>query len=345
MTETNHFYFYGIIHNYYSPGKFLELKGIGLEIVSFDKISAIVAQKSYVDFNRTGKEMLAVLLVEHQKVLEEIMKLGFSILLPMKLGTWGKDKADVQTILQKGYAIFLENLEKVQDMVEVDVAVTWNNLNQIIPLLAEEPEIVAFKKELEKKGQITVNDQVEIGKLIREKLEQKSKTVREEIVKQLKPHYQELKQHELMNDQMVANIAFLVKKGKAHGIENTLNHLDADFNGTLNFKYVGPLPCYSFYTMEVISLNFMKIDQARIELGLGTKVAAKEIRQAYHAKVKMVHPDVSRVNNETYFAVLTKAYQLMCDYVKNFGNASDEAILDFSEEKVTENSLLIKTRR
>ncbi len=345
MTGTNCLYFYGIIHNYYSPEQFYELKETGLEVVSYEKISAIVAKRRYTDLTHSSKETLARLLIEHQKVLEQVMNLGFAILIPMKLGTWSKDQSEVYKILEKGYSLCMEILGKVGNMVEVDVAVTWKYFDRLIQAVADDPEITEFKKELMAKEQVSVADQMQIGKMIREKLNKKSESARTGIIKHLEPVCQELREHELMDDQMIANVAFLVNKGKISLFEEALDQLDQDFQGRLNFKYVGPLPCYSFYTLEVVELNFREIEQARNVLGLNIKASAWEIRQAYHTKVKSAHPDVhSGEKDEVDFTTLSKAYHIMSDYMKTFGKLSDEDSFCFSEEKVTENSLLVKIR-
>ena len=345
MTGTNCLYFYGIIHNDYPSVLFSELTKFGLEVISYEEVSAIVAKKDYIDLTDSGKETLARLLVEHQKVLEQVMTLGLDRLIPMKLGTWAKDQAEVSKILGKGYALCMDILGKVRDMVEVDVAVTWTHFDRLIQTVADDPEVKEFKTQLMAKGQVSVADQMQIGKIIREKLRKKSESAGISIIKQLDPVCQQLKQHELMDDQMIVNSAFLVDRGKITLFEEMLDQLDRDFQGELNFKYVGPLPCYSFYTLEVVELSFKEIEQARNILGLNIKASARDIRQAYHTKVKSAHPDVrSAEKDETDFTALSKAYHVVNDYMKTFGKLSEEDLCCFSEEKVAENSLLVKIR-
>jgi len=344
--ETKHLYLYGITHNYYPLSQFLELKGMGLEVVQYEKISAIVSEKPYANLVHTGKETLARILIDHQQILERLMETGFSVLIPVKLGTWSKSKTEVREILEKGYPLCMDILEKVSNRIEDDLAVTWRNFSEVIQTVAADPEVSGLKEGLLGKANgISTADQMQIGKLIREKIDKKARDALEQIVKQMEPWCVELKRHEVMNDQMVANIAFLISKGKIVFFEEALDQLDREFKGALNFKYVGPLPCYSFYTLEVIELNFEQIEQARNALGVQKKASAKEIRQAYMTKVKSFHPDVNSGNgNEAHFEVLTKAYHVINDYLQTVRQSSDEDLFYFTEEQVTENSLFVKIR-
>ena len=83
----------------------------------------------------------------------------------------------------------------------------------------------------------------------------KNKEIEINILEALSPFGLDIKMHEVMNDQMVANSAFLLNRNKQEEFEEAINKLDEDYNDILNFKLVGPLPCYSFYTLEVKDLN------------------------------------------------------------------------------------------
>ena len=345
--ETNHLYLYGITHNYYDPSQFLELKNMGLQAIQYEKISAVVAEKEYVCLSHMGKEMLARMLVDHQKVLENLLEKGFSMLIPMKLGTYVKSKTEVRRILEKGYSLCLDILEKISNMVEIDIAATWSSFNQVLLAVSSNPEVVDLKQNLLVKDTgISTSDQIQIGKLIKKKLDEKAGHVRQHIIERLGIHCMNVKIHELMNDQMVANIAFLLNKGKITLLEKTLDQLDKELKGELNFKYVGPLPCYSFYTLEIVELNFNQIEQAKNELGLQMKASAKEIKQAYLAKVKTVHPDVinSGNGNEACFTTVNKAYQTITNYLQTVRQSSSDDLYYFTEEQVNENSILVKIK-
>ena len=344
--ETNQLYLYGITHNYYDPGQFIELKKLGFQVIQYEKISAIVAEKEYVSLEQTGKETLARLLIDHQKVLESLMEMGFSVLIPMKLGTYSKNKTEVRRILEIGYTLCLEILEKVGNMVEIDIAATWANFSEVLEMVVVDPEVIELREKLMLKGNsISTTDRMQIGKLVKDKLDKKGVQMKQQIVARLGIHCKDVKQHELMNDEMVANVAFLLNKAKIGSFEKTLDQLDKELNGELNFKFVGPLPCYSFYTLEVVELNFAQIELAKNELGLQKQASAKEIKQAYFKKVKLAHPDMnSGDEDKAYFNSVNNAYRTITDYMQMVKQSSTDDLFYFTEKQVNENSMLVKIK-
>ncbi|MGV8091941.1 MAG: GvpL/GvpF family gas vesicle protein [Mangrovibacterium sp.] len=343
---TDDLYLYGITNSFCDPVRFMELKELGLDIVQYEKISAIVGKRAYVNLAHAGKETLARLLLGHQQTLEKLMEAGYSMLIPVRLGTWLKDRNDIRKILEKAYRLCTEILSKTGNKVEIDVVATWGSFVRVLQDISVDPEVFELKQKLMAQGDsIPISDQMQMGKLVKAKLDEKADAIRQRIVKSLDPCYQELKCHELMQDQMVANIAFLVNKGKLDAFEQKLDRLDQELKGELNFRCVGPLPCYSFYTLEIVELSFEQIEQAKNELGINLKASSGEIRQAYLCKVKSVHPDVnSGDGNETYFKTLHRAYHVINEYLQTVRQSSDEDLFYFTREQVEENSLLIKIK-
>lgn len=346
MNNKNSLYLYGITGNNNNIDLFSQLTKMGLTFVQYDGILAIVEEKKYVNVMHTGKETLARLLVNHQQKLEQVMEMGFSALIPFKLGTWSTSEEEVRKILEKGHALCLNILGKVDHHVEIDVAVTWKSLDTVLQQMANDPEIAELKQEIVSRGNpIAAADQVQIGKLIKEKLDKKTGHFRELMIKRLEPYSKELKQHELMDDQMVGNIAFLLDRNHISSFEETVAKMDEEMQGEFNFKVVGPLPCYSFYTLEVIEFTLEEIDRAKKKLGISEQASANDIRQAYLQKVKTVHPDSNNGNgNENYFIELTHAYKLMNDYLQTKKPSAVDESLYFGREQADKNTLIVKLK-
>jgi len=74
-------------------------------------------------------------------------------------------------------------------------------------------------------------------------------------------------------------------------LEARLDELDAAFYGRLDFRCVGPLPPYSFATVETLVPTFGAVDGARKRLGLGRQATALEIKQAFRQRARVEHPD------------------------------------------------------
>lgn len=124
-----------------------------------------------------------------------------------------------------------------------------------------------------------------------------------------------------------------------------IEQLDDEYPGSFNFKLVGPLPCYSFYTIEVIEMNSDLVALAKNELGLTGETSESEIKKAYLGKAKFFHPDVHLDNSdEVNFDKVNKAYHTLLDYAAAVRQSSKQDIISLVKEQVTENLILVKIK-
>ncbi|MBU1615516.1 GvpL/GvpF family gas vesicle protein, partial [bacterium] len=149
----------------------------------------------------------------------------------------------------------------------------------------------------------------------------------------------EFKRHELMDDKMIINIAFLIERSRQEDFDKRVEGLDVKFARKLNFRCVGPLPPYSFYTLEVRKMEFEEIDWARKRLGLSDLASKDEIRKAYHRSAASAHPDVNpdAPGIEEEFDEANMAYLILLEYCQNDS-------CSFTEEDFQKNAILVKVR-
>ena len=148
-----------------------------------------------------------------------------------------------------------------------------------------------------------------------------------------------------MDDQMITNSAFLLNRSKKEKFENVISQLDHDYNGLLNFKLVGPLPCYSFYTLEYKELNPDQVEWASKILGLNGIATESEIKKAYLEKVRLFHPDThTEIGDAENFNRVNTAYKTLLDYAAASKQLSKDEHFSFSKEKAIENSILLKIK-
>jgi hypothetical protein len=198
---------------------------------------------------------------------------------------------------------------------------------------------------MEKTSESTQEEQVAIGMLVQEKLIDKNSKVELNILDSLSSFCLDVRTHEAMNDEMVVNAAFLINKKQREKFEDIIDQLDEDYNGELNFKLIGPLPCYSFYTIEVKKLNEVQIAEAKKELGLTGVNSQAEIKKAYQEKAKEFHPDSNQHNNnEENFIKINKAYHMLLEYSEVAMKISKEYLTSLGNEKVVENLILVKIK-
>jgi len=344
-------YIYGIINSNSSLllNEVDESPRAGEQVYSIphNDISAIVSNEEMVDYTNMPKYALARLLVRHQKVIEKIMSLGYTI-IPMRLGTFAADETDVKDILNKGYDLINDLFKKISDKIEIDVVSTWNDFDSVLKEVGEEKEIKEFKERLlaNSKG-ITVDDQMKVGIILKKALDNKREKYAFKIQTTLKNISPDLKIHELMDDKMVINSAFLINTSSQKEFYRKIEDLNREFAEKLNFRCVGPLPPYSFYTLEIERIQFNDVDRARKKLRILDDITTKyEIKKAYQRLAFSCHPDKNpdRPGIEKEFNEINKAYKLLINYCEACEQAGKTESCSFKEEEIKKNALLVKVK-
>jgi len=339
-------YIYGIVPNFYGATHFQLLENSGVYAVTFQNISAIVSDRDTAFLDFLDRESLAHTLVHHQKTIEDLMSKGFNMIIPMKLGTIVKTREEVLSILTKGHDLIIATLKDIEYLSEVDLAVTWADFPGTLNEIANHPDIIGLRNELLQSGNaLTQIDQVKVGMLLKEKLDEKNKLVELRILEAFSSLSMDIKIHEVMNDQMITNSAILIKRNQAGHFEKAIEKLDEEFDGILNFKIVGPLPCYSFYTLEVSNLNADQIEKARKMLGMKEKTTEGEIKKAYLEKAKLFHPDNGYDPGDAdNFNEIQKAYHTLVDYAASVRQGSTDSEISLAKQNVNENLTLVKIK-
>ena len=334
---------YGIIPVKNNLTEFPEVNGVEIYSIPYQDIAAVVSDSEEVDIQYMFKDSLAKLLIQHQKIIEEVMNLGYSI-IPLKLGTYAENQSQVIEILSKGYNLVNDIFNKITDKIEIDVAVIWNDLQSQLKRIGEEKEIKEFKEKLlSSSKKITTSDQMQIGVMVRNALDSKRIKYSEEIHNALKTICVSSNIHDVMDDRMIINTAFLVSNNQKNDFESKIEELNEEYEEQFNFRCVGPLPAYSFYTLEVKKMEFDVIDCARETLSLNESATRDEIKKAFHSKALKLHPDKNQDNieNEVEFEELKEAYNYICDYCQAAEQTSFNGRYSFKEEAVEKNKILV----
>jgi len=343
---TKGIYIYGIVPNFYGATHFQSLENSGVYAITYQNISAIVSDRDNVRLDDLDRESLGHMLVHHQKTIEELQGKGFTVIIPMRLGTIAGSKNEVIKILENGHDLIIDNLKKIEYLTEIDLVVMWANFAEVLKSIAELPDVKEMKNEMMKNnGIITKVDQYKMGLIVQEKIDKKNKDIEINILDALSLIGLDIKMHEVMNDEMVTNSAFLINRNKQEKFEKAIDTLDDEYKGALNFKLVGPLPCYSFYTLEVKALNPDQVEQAGKDLGINEKTTENEIKKAYLEKAKLFHPDNSQESDDTEnFNTIQNAYHTLLDYAAAARQTDKKEPISLTKEKMIENLILVKIK-
>ena len=310
-------YIYGFVPSHCFEAIKSLLVESGIYAIEYGDVSAVVSDTRDEKLEYLDKEALAHILVSHQQTIEKIMTGGCSEIVPMQLGTIVSSGNDVIKILKNGSNILRETFQIIDNVEEYDLVAVWNNFPELIKTISETSQIRLMKDEIAKKNVYDQADSITIGKLIKQKIDEKNNKVNLDIVHSLMPYCLDAKKHETMNDEMPVNSAFLVKKENRNAFMEMIDQLDIKYADQLNFKVVGPLPCYSFYTIECKILNRDEIEKAKGVLGIEAYKSDADLKKAYRLKAGLTHPDknneIAEDNNDKFIEI-NNAYKIMLEY-------------------------------
>jgi hypothetical protein len=315
-----------------------EQKTLGLigieqgEVLTFphQDIAAVVSELPLIQFNSLPKETLLRNLAVHQAVIERVMK--SHKIIPMKFGTVVQGEEEIKRLLKKGYEQIKANLREMANKIELDVAALWSDLNPVLKEIGEEEEIKRIKEQVASEPPDQVFEtKIKVGKMVKASLDKKRDQNASQILNTLRKEAEDHRSHDIMDDSMVMNVAFLIKEDHEELFESKVHQLDEQYKGRINFRIVGPLPPYSFSTLEMERMEFRELNEARGLLGLGEDATIGAINEAYKEMSKKFHPDGNPDDQEApkRFEKITKAYQMLSNYCQ-------EDRCSFKEVDVTE---------
>lgn len=317
------FHLYGIVGD--GVGRDSSLIGLDGRLVStihHRNLAALVSPTAIRAYKSMKREEVVPYLVAHQTVIEQVMK--HHTLIPVKFGTAARDGVEVRKILETGYSQLRGTLEAMMGRIELDLVAQWKDLNSVLQEIGEEEEIRGEKAAIASRPvEQTREDRVRIGKLVKARLDEVREERAAEIIDALTPLALDICPHALLDDRMILNTAFLVAGAGEGEVGETLDRLNDRYGDTIDFRCVGPLPPYSFATVEIKTFEFEEVDRARRLLGLRESAPFSEVKEAYRTLVHESHPDhdyrqAGEVGDriDGAFETVTEAYRLLKEYLQ-----------------------------
>ena len=293
------------------------IDGAEVMAVPYREIAAVVSSLRQMAFDALPKEILLRYLTIYQSVLETVLKT--QMIIPVKFGTLLEGDALLQSALEKGYDRILAGLTEMEHRIELDIAALWPDLDPVLAEIGKDEEIETLR---EKASGMSENERfdlrVKVGKRIKTLLDQRRERVKAEIMDVVLPHAEAHSAHGLMDDAMILNVALLIQRDHATSLESYIARLDDRYENQVNFRIIGPLPPYSFQTLEIRKMDYALMDEARKTLGLEEEATLAEIREAYWKLTKKFHPDRFPGDDSVRrkFERINDAYRLVNDYCR-----------------------------
>jgi len=315
----NGIYIYGVIQTS-GPQDFGKI-GIGDEAsevltIEFKDLAAVISKSPFIAYDSLAKDKTIKDLVTHQFVIEKVME-SFTI-VPVKFGTMVEAEDEVIKFLGKGYSLLNNELHKMEGKIELDVVASWELPKILAAICRDNPHIQKKQQEIALKGdKVSVEDKVTLGKLIEQALKTRKASYNQSFLQTLKEGTVDVCLHDLANDEMIFNAAFLLEKKNEESFNKVVNVLDQHLENTVNFRVVGPLPLYSFSTLLLERIDPGRLEEAKKTLGLNGEITDKTLRDAYYRLAQKCHPDKSSAEDSLNFHLITSAYRTLKNFIEN----------------------------
>jgi len=307
-------------------------------------LTALISPHTGPPIERLSREDILRALVAHQGVIEQVM--ANHPMLPVRFGTVLDSEDTVRQVLSTFRRRLGRALGDIAGAVEIDLSATWE-LPEIIGEIKEEPLVAALAGAAgEDGGQAGLATRIEAGKLVHEALERRREAYRHGAVDTLRPLVRDMHRNPVPAEDLVLNLALLVDRERLVEVDAAVDGLASEWDGRVAFRYVGPLPPYSFATVVLGTLEPPQLGSAVQVLGLPREATRPEIRLAYRRLAAEYHPDRNAGDPRASdrFAALGMAYRLLNRYLEGqrTGDESEDgsAVYDLAPEGARDRLLL-----
>jgi hypothetical protein len=339
-------YIYGIVptdRHLTLPGDGVSRQAGEIHTLPYKDIAAVVGPSDLDDYRGLGREELVQVLLDHQRVAERVMRI-FPI-LPAKFSTVLADERRVVDLLTKGYDLFRNQLEWLAGCSQMEVVVQWD-LKEVFAELGSGERVTQIR---ELAATATPEQATELrilaGRMVQAVLEERRAEYQAQLLPRLRKCGRDSISNPCMDDSMILNLALLLDAEGRARLDALLPELDGECEGRLNFRCVGPLPPYSFASLEVETPSFSDVDRSRRLLDLPEDVSVREVKEAYHRQAARVHPDVNPEAPEGTLSMsdLSSAYALLTRFVES--QTEDKAAMFRLDVRSVEEALLFDVVR
>jgi hypothetical protein len=303
--------------------------------IPYRDIAAVVSACAPTDYAALSRDLLIRELARHQQVVEHVLQ-RFPV-LPAKFGTTVEGEDRARTILRLGYDDFRRALDGLKDKVQVELVATWE-LASVLQDVAGEESIAELKGSIGgDSSPASIRNRVRLGEMVKRSLDRRRQEYERAALQRVAPCSLELRRNPLFDDSLVMNLAVLLEKERQDEFDRGLDVLDQELGGRLTLRRIGPLPPYSFSTVEIRPVARPEIDRARKLLGIGRSASLSEIKKAYRQLARRLHPDAQsgsrHGDSNNRFAEVKEASSLLMSYCRAQLRRRKDSLLPVDEQQ------------
>lgn len=219
---------------------------VEVRTVECGDLAAVVSDAQTTVYDVTRDNLTA-----HQRVVEESMR--HSDVLPVAFGTVARSDQDIrEKLLRREHDELQDHLAYVRGRVELGLKVLWNRDRLFSEVVAERDDIRRLRDLIaERPPDSAYFERIQLGELTSAAIDEKREFDAEAILEVLRPLAVDLQLNRLLTDMMIVNASFLVDRDQIEAFDAQVQRLGELHAERLVFRYVGPLPPYSFVNVNV----------------------------------------------------------------------------------------------
>ncbi|GEM_PF-378346 len=302
------------------------LEGAKLETISFGGIAAIASPLRTATFDQLEKGAIIESILKHEEVNSRLFT--NRTVVPVRFGTIADDPVQVKELLKKIYLQVKAALKRLEGKIELVVRASWDP-----QAVLEEVKGEIMKGEF---GLVDLQEKIAIGRRLFEAVETRRRATIETIHKRLYPLAVDFSVGREGTEEMIFDRSYLIQREKEPLFDEAVNHIANKYEDRLAFKYLGPLPPYSFTRLEITRGNFEAVDEARKTLESPEKASLEQIKASYRRLSLLYHPDRNPDDPgaEESFRNVTRAYEILEAYCEANPWLEEGRIYSFVREDV-----------
>jgi hypothetical protein len=244
-------YVYGVAAGVAGGGSPVSADGVdgqSVELVERGGLAALVSDAPKVPVRANRRNLTA-----HAQVLGEVV--AERCVLPMQFGVVMPDRGAVADELLGAHAERLvAHLQAFEPYVELDVRVLCPEDALLRSVVAKRPDIAELRASLEgRPPDATYYERIRLGELVAQAVAARRQGIEERTVELLEPLAAAAEAGETLHEQMLANVAFLVRRADVERFDRTVDQLGAELGDEVRISYVGPLAPHRFVDLAAES--------------------------------------------------------------------------------------------
>ena len=295
-----------------------------VSLIRYRDLAAVVSPASVKDFDRFGKQLMTPVLKHHQLVLENIMR--YCTVIPMTFGIVARSEKDVRQLLKAAYIDLKDTFREVDDSVELNLQATCDEAEVLKEVKDKDEEVGRLRLELASASSGRATEiKIDLGRAVLVALDRAKQAYVSDVLDILNKIATRSCPGKLTTADMIMNESFLVRRDHENEFDQKVNLLAEEHGTMLEFKYVGPMPPYSFVDLEATVLDADNVERARKVLGVGEQTTVAEVNDAYRKLARQYHPDSNpgTPDGVEEFRQATEAYETLTRCIRGLDTAQN----------------------